>query len=136
MAAQSQPHDVCVAFTPARRVATSRPSARISTVRKVCLSRTPSPKTLIEPAHTLSGSSKHLSRRAALASLVAPRIQQRPGTANQDLSLLSDCMLAMEAVVTHLDEVTGYFTAMMLMDRNRPGREVDERVAQVSEQQA
>src|SRR3569833_2616177 len=60
------------------------------------------------------------------------------GLLNQDLSLLSDCMLAMEAVVSHLDEVTGYFqNHQVLMDRIAQAEKIlDARIAKASEEEA
>ena len=60
------------------------------------------------------------------------------GLLNQDLSLLSDCMQAMEAVVSHLDEVTGYFqNHQVLMDRIAKAEKIlDTRIAKASEEQA
>ncbi len=73
------------------------------------------PEEVYRACHTLSGSSKmaqarhgtrvaepldHWLRRAFSSGL---------GLAQRDLALLSDCMVAMEAVATHLDESTGYF---------------------------
>jgi chemosensory pili system protein ChpA (sensor histidine kinase/response regulator) len=73
------------------------------------------PEEVYRACHTLSGSSKmaqarhgtrvaepldHWLRRAFSSGL---------GLTHQDTTLLSDCMLAMESVATHLDEPTGYF---------------------------
>ena len=73
------------------------------------------PEDVYRACHTLSGSSKmaqarhgtrvaepldHWLRRAFSSGL---------GLTQRDLVLLSDCMVAMEAVATHLDESTGYF---------------------------
>ena len=73
------------------------------------------PEEVYRACHTLSGSSKmaqarhgtriaepldHWLRRAFSSGL---------GLTREDLTLLADCMLAMESVATHLDEPTGYF---------------------------
>ena len=53
------------------------------------------------------------------------------GLTKQDLSLLSDCMLAMETVATHLDEPTGYFvTHWELQERiAEADKALDQRIA-------
>jgi chemosensory pili system protein ChpA (sensor histidine kinase/response regulator) len=73
------------------------------------------PEDVYRACHTLSGSSKmaqarhgtrvaepldHWLRRAFSSGL---------GLTKEDLTLLADCMSAMETVATHLDEPTGYF---------------------------
>src|SRR3569833_3439329 len=60
------------------------------------------------------------------------------GLLNRDLSLLSDCMLAMEAVVSHLDEVTGYFQSLQVLNDHIAQAEkiLDQRIAKASEEQA
>jgi len=73
------------------------------------------PEDVYRACHTLSGSSKmaqarhgtriaepldHWLRRAFSSGL---------GLTKQDMTLLADCMSAMETVATHLDEPTGYF---------------------------
>jgi chemosensory pili system protein ChpA (sensor histidine kinase/response regulator) len=73
------------------------------------------PEDVYRACHTLSGSSKmaqarhgtriaepldHWLRRAFSSGL---------GLTQRDLGLLSDCMVAMESVASHLDEPTGYF---------------------------
>jgi len=53
------------------------------------------------------------------------------------MALLADCMVAMEAVVSHLDEVTGYFhTHVGLQERIAQAEKVlDHRIAEAAQQQ-
>ncbi len=81
-------------------------------------------------------------RRAAggaARSLAAPRLHQRHRPAHLDLTLLADCMAAMESVAAHLDEPTGYFVnhwqllerlaeAERALDADHGSRERDPRV--------
>jgi chemosensory pili system protein ChpA (sensor histidine kinase/response regulator) len=95
------------------------------------------PEDVYRACHTLSGSSKmaqarhgtriaepldHWLRRAFSSGL---------GLTKDDLALLSDCMLAMETVATHLDESTGYFvTHWVLQQRIADADKVlDQRIA-------
>ena len=73
------------------------------------------PEEVYRACHTLSGSSKMAQARHGIR-LAEPLdhwlrrvVTSGLGLQKQDLSLLSDSMLAMEAVATHLDESTGYF---------------------------
>ncbi|MBS0422370.1 MAG: Hpt domain-containing protein [Proteobacteria bacterium] len=102
------------------------------------------PEEVYRACHTLSGSSKMAQARHGIR-LAEPLdhwlrrvFNSGLGLLNQDLHLLSDCMMAMEAVVTHLDEVTGYFqNHQVLMDRIAQAEKVlDQRIAQASEEQA
>src|SRR6185295_1456417 len=79
----------------------------------------PGPHTLTEDVyracHTLSGSSKMAEARHGIR-LAEPldhwlrkSFNSGVGLDDTDLTLLSDCMAAMESVATHLDESTGYF---------------------------
>ncbi|HEY4746738.1 MAG TPA: Hpt domain-containing protein, partial [Steroidobacteraceae bacterium] len=95
------------------------------------------PEDVYRACHTLSGSSKmaqarhgirlaepldHWLRRAYSSGL---------GLGNEDLTLLADCMAAMESVATHLDEPTGYFVNhWQLLERiERADRGLDQRMA-------
>src|SRR5260370_6851981 len=53
------------------------------------------------------------------------------GLGSEDLTLLGDCMAAMESVATHLDEPTGYFVNhWQLLERiERADRALDQRIA-------
>ncbi|HEY8943551.1 MAG TPA: Hpt domain-containing protein, partial [Polyangiaceae bacterium] len=102
------------------------------------------PEEVYRACHTLSGSSKMAQARHGVR-LAEPMdhwlrrvFNSGLGLLNQDLSLLSDCMLAMEAVVSHLDEVTGYFqNHQVLMDRIAQAEKIlDARIAKASEEQA
>ncbi len=73
------------------------------------------PEEVYRACHTLSGSSKMAQARHGIR-LAEPldhwlrRVYNSGlGLLDQDMALLADCMVAMEAVVSHLDEQTGYF---------------------------
>ena len=79
----------------------------------------PAPHVLTEDVyracHTLSGSSKMAEARHGIR-LAEPldhwlrkAFNSGLGIADEDLTLLSDCMAAMENVASHLDESTGFF---------------------------
>jgi chemotaxis protein histidine kinase CheA/CheY-like chemotaxis protein len=102
------------------------------------------PEEVYRACHTLSGSSKMAQARHGVR-LAEPMdhwlrrvFNSGLGLLNRDLSLLSDCMLAMEAVVSHLDEVTGYFqNHQVLNDRIAQAEKIlDQRIAKASEEQA
>jgi chemosensory pili system protein ChpA (sensor histidine kinase/response regulator) len=102
------------------------------------------PEDVYRACHTLSGSSKMAQARHGIR-LAEPLdhwlrrvFNSGLGLLNQDMALLADCMLAMEAVVSHLDEVTGYFQNHFgLQDRIAQAEKLlDQRVAQASEEQA
>ena len=118
-------------------------AAHVATVRGYLAreSQLPEPHALGEDVyracHTLSGSSKmaqarhgirlaepldHWLRRAYASGL---------GLGSDDLTLLADCMAAMESVATHLDEPTGYFVNhWQLLERiERADRALDQRMA-------
>ena len=118
-------------------------AAHVATVRAYLAreSQLPEPHTLPEDVyracHTLSGSSKmaqarhgirlaepldHWLRRAYSSGL---------GLGSEDLTLLADCMAAMESVATHLDEPTGYFVNhWQLLERiERADKGLDQRIA-------
>src|SRR6267378_2481049 len=118
-------------------------AAHVATVRGYLAreSQLPEPHALPEDVyracHTLSGSSKmaqarhgirlaepldHWLRRAYSSGL---------GLGDEDLTLLADCMAAMESVATHLDEPTGYFVNhWQLLERiERADRGLDQRMA-------
>jgi chemotaxis protein histidine kinase CheA/CheY-like chemotaxis protein len=73
------------------------------------------PEDVYRACHTLSGSSKmaqarHGTRVAEPLDHWLRRVfSSGLGLTKQDLTLLADCMFAMESVATHLDEPTGYF---------------------------
>ncbi|HTY50384.1 MAG TPA: Hpt domain-containing protein, partial [Steroidobacteraceae bacterium] len=105
----------------------------------------PAPHELPEPVyracHTLSGSSKmaeirHGVRLAQpLDHWIRKAFESRAGLTDPDLGLLADCMSAMEAVVGHLDESTGYFLAHgPLVERiGAAEKDLDARVAAAAE---
>src|ERR1700722_7475048 len=98
------------------------------------------PEDVYRACHTLSGSSKmaqarHGTRIAEPLDHWLRRVfSSGLGLTKQDLSLLSDCMLAMETVATHLDEPTGYFvTHWELQDRiAEADKALDQRIAAAS----
>ncbi len=75
------------------------------------------PEDVYRACHTLSGSSKMAQARHGIR-LAEPLdhwlrrlFASGLGMTSKDLALLSDCMIAMETVATHLDEATGYFVS-------------------------
>ncbi|MDB6101389.1 MAG: type pili sensor histidine kinase and response regulator [Gammaproteobacteria bacterium] len=101
------------------------------------------PEEVYRACHTLSGSSKmaqarHGTRLAEPLDHWLRRVfNSGLGLQNQDMALLADCMVAMEAVVSHLDEVTGYFhTHVGLQERiAQAERVLDHRVVEAAQQQ-
>jgi chemosensory pili system protein ChpA (sensor histidine kinase/response regulator) len=98
------------------------------------------PEELYRACHTLSGSSKMAQARHGIR-LAEPldhwlrrAFSSGVGVTTVELSLLADCMTAMEAVASHLDEPTGYFVNhWQLLERiERAERSLDERVAAAS----
>jgi chemotaxis protein histidine kinase CheA/CheY-like chemotaxis protein len=95
------------------------------------------PEDVYRACHTLSGSSKmaqarHGTRIAEPLDHWLRRVfSSGLGLTRKDLSLLSDCMLAMETVATHLDEPTGYFvTHWELQERvSEADKALDQRIA-------
>jgi chemosensory pili system protein ChpA (sensor histidine kinase/response regulator) len=98
------------------------------------------PEDVYRACHTLSGSSKmaqarHGTRIAEPLDHWLRRVfSSGLGLTKLDLSLLSDCMVAMESVATHLDEPTGYFvTHWELQDRiAEADKALDQRIAAAS----
>ncbi|MGH8138671.1 MAG: Hpt domain-containing protein [Steroidobacteraceae bacterium] len=93
--------------------------------------------------HTLSGSSKMAQARHGIR-LAEPLdhwlrrvFSSGLGLKKQDMALLADCMVAMEAVVSHLDEATGYFqTHWGLQDRiGQAEKALDQRIAEAAHEQ-
>jgi chemosensory pili system protein ChpA (sensor histidine kinase/response regulator) len=98
------------------------------------------PEDVYRACHTLAGSSKmaqarhgvriaepidHWLRRAYTSGI---------GLRSADLTLLADCMAAMESVAAHLDETTGYFVNhWQLLERlGEAERALDARIAEAS----
>ena len=118
-------------------------AAHVATVRGYLAreSQLPEPHTLPEDVyracHTLSGSSKMAQARHGirLAEPLDHWLRRAYGSGlglgSDDLTLLTDCMAAMESVATHLDEPTGYFVNhWQLLERiERAERGLDERMA-------
>ncbi len=102
------------------------------------------PEEVYRACHTLSGSSKmaqarHGTRLAEPLDHWLRRVfNSGLGLQNQDMALLADCMVAMEAVVSHLDEATGYFPNHSgLQERIAQAEKVlDQRIAQAPEEQS
>jgi len=95
------------------------------------------PEEVYRACHTLSGSSKMAQARHGIR-LAEPldhwlrrAFGSGLGLATEDLSLLDDCMTAMESVATHLDEPTGYFVNhWQLLERiERADRGLEQRIA-------
>src|SRR5438309_3196171 len=118
-------------------------AAHVATVRGYLAreSQLPEPHTLPEDVyracHTLSGSSKMAQARHGirLAEPLDHWLRRAYGSGlglgSDDLTLLTDCMAAMESVATHLDEPTGYFVNhWQLPERiERAERALDQRMA-------
>jgi chemosensory pili system protein ChpA (sensor histidine kinase/response regulator) len=104
-----------------REIYSRETSAHVATVRGYLAreAKLPEPHFLPEDVyracHTLSGSSKMAQARHGIR-LAEPLdhwlrrvFSSGVGLRNQDLAVLADCMAAMEATISHLDEATGYF---------------------------
>ncbi|MGH8300756.1 MAG: Hpt domain-containing protein [Steroidobacteraceae bacterium] len=129
-----------------REIYARETSAHVATIRHYLQreARRPEPHLLPEDVyracHTLAGSSKmaqarhgvriaepidHWLRRAYTSGI---------GLRSADLTLLTDCMAAMESVAAHLDEPTGYFVNhWQLLERlGEAERALDARIAEAS----
>jgi chemosensory pili system protein ChpA (sensor histidine kinase/response regulator) len=118
-------------------------AAHVATVRGYLAreSQLPEPHSLPEDVyracHTLSGSSKMAQARHGirLAEPLDHWLRRAYGSGmglgSEDLTLLGDCMAAMESVATHLDEPTGYFVNhWQLLERiERADKALDQRIA-------
>ncbi|MHB1869938.1 MAG: hybrid sensor histidine kinase/response regulator [Steroidobacteraceae bacterium] len=101
----------------------------------------PEPHTLPEDVyracHTLAGSSKAAQARHGvrlaepLDHWIRRAFTSGAGLGTSDLTLLADCMTAMESVAEHLEEPTGYFAShLLLIERLAEAeRELDARIA-------
>jgi len=136
-AAQALPDDTL------RDIYARETSAHVATVRAYLAreSQLPEPHALPEDVyracHTLSGSSKMAQARHGIR-LAEPldhwlrrAFSSGAGVGTADLTLLEDCMVAMEAVATHLDEPTGYFVNhWVLLERiEHADKSLDQRIA-------
>ncbi|MGH8304331.1 MAG: Hpt domain-containing protein, partial [Steroidobacteraceae bacterium] len=97
----------------------------------------PLPEEVYRACHTLSGSSKMAQARHGIR-LAEPldhwlrrAFSSAVGLRGEELALLGDCMAAIEAVATHLDEPTGYFVNhWQLLERiERADQSLDQRIA-------
>ncbi|MFI4879053.1 MAG: Hpt domain-containing protein [Steroidobacterales bacterium] len=95
------------------------------------------PEDVYRACHTLSGSSKMAQARHGIR-LAEPldhwlrrAFSSGVGLGTPDLALLGDCMSAMEAVASHLDESTGYFVShWQLLERiGQADKALDQRIA-------
>ncbi len=95
------------------------------------------PEEVYRACHTLSGSSKMAQARHGIR-LAEPldhwlrrAFSSGMGVGTADLALLNDCMSAMEAVASHLDESTGYFVShWQLLERiTQADKALDQRIA-------
>ncbi|HLJ39676.1 MAG TPA: Hpt domain-containing protein [Steroidobacteraceae bacterium] len=125
----------------ARETATHVATVRAFIAREAAL---PEPHVLTEEVyracHTLSGSSKMAQARHGIR-LAEPldhwlrrAFSNGVGIRNDDLVLLGECMAAMHAVATHLDEPTGYFLShWQLLERiEKADRSLDPRIGTVA----
>src|SRR6266699_6993293 len=96
----------------------------------------PLPEDVYRACHTLSGSSKMAQARHGIR-LAEPldrwlrrAFNSELGLTDGALTLLSDCMVAMESVASHLDEPTGYFVShWQLLERiERADKALDQRI--------
>jgi len=143
-AAQSGPDDVL------RDIYTRETGAHVATVRAY-LDREQGkpephqiPEDVYRACHTLSGSSKMAQARHGIR-LAEPLdhwlrrvFNSGLGLLNQDLALLDDCMVAMESVVSHLDEVTGYFQSHVGLQERiaQAEKTLDQRIAHAAQEPA
>src|SRR5579864_1378763 len=122
----------------ARETATHVATVRAFIAREAAL---PEPHVLTEEVyracHTLSGSSKMAQARHGIR-LAEPldhwlrrAFSNGVGIRNDDLVLLGECMAAMHAVATHLDEPTGYFLShwQQLERIEKADRSLEQRIA-------
>ncbi len=102
------------------------------------------PEEVYRACHTLSGSSKMAQARHGIR-LAEPldhwlrrAFNSGVGASSDDLSLLSDCMGAMETVASHLEEPTGFFVNhWQLLERiERSERDLDVRIAAAAQAEA
>jgi chemosensory pili system protein ChpA (sensor histidine kinase/response regulator) len=118
-------------------------AAHVATVRTFLTreSNQPEPHLLQEEVyracHTLSGSSKMAQARHGIR-LAEPldrwlrrNFGSGVGLSGEELTLLKDCMAAMESVATHLDEPTGFFVNhWQLLERiERADKSLEQRIA-------
>ncbi|HEV2269302.1 MAG TPA: Hpt domain-containing protein [Steroidobacteraceae bacterium] len=98
------------------------------------------PEEVYRACHTLAGSSKMAQARHGVR-LAEPMdhwlrraFTSGVGLRSADLTLLADCMAAMESVAAHLDEPTGYFVNhWQLLERlGEAERALDARIAEAS----
>jgi chemotaxis protein histidine kinase CheA/CheY-like chemotaxis protein len=95
------------------------------------------PEDVYRACHTLSGSSKMAQARHGirvaepLDHWLRRAFSSGSGLTNQDLTVLADCMLAMESVATHLDEPTGYFVTHWELQQRiaEADKNLDQRIA-------
>jgi chemosensory pili system protein ChpA (sensor histidine kinase/response regulator) len=129
-----------------REIYTRETSAHVATIRNYLNreAQAPEPHLLREDVyracHTLAGSSKMAQARhgVRLAEPIDHWLRRAftsgIGLRSADLTLLADCMAAMESVAVHLDEPTGYFVNhWQLLERlGEAERALDARIAEAS----
>ncbi|MGC8519174.1 MAG: Hpt domain-containing protein [Steroidobacteraceae bacterium] len=97
----------------------------------------PLPEDVYRACHTLAGSSKAAQARHGvrlaepLDHWIRRAFTSGAGLSSVDLTLLADCMGAMETVAEHLEEPTGYFASHLLLIERLGEAEhaLDERIA-------
>jgi chemosensory pili system protein ChpA (sensor histidine kinase/response regulator) len=130
-----------------REIYAREAAAHVATVRNWLTREQPHPaphvlsEEVYRACHTLSGSSKMAEARHGirlsepLNQWLRKSFDSGIGLDTSDLLLLSDCMVAMAAVATHLDENTGFFVANDTLRARiaRAEHDLDRRVAEASE---
>ena len=97
----------------------------------------PLPEEVYRACHTLAGSSKTAQARNGvrlaepLDHWIRRTFASGAGLRTADLTLLADCMTAMESVAEHLEEPTGYFASHRLLIERliEAEKALDERIA-------
>ena len=127
-----------------RDIYTRETNAHVATVREYLRveAQRPQPHVLTEPVyracHTLSGSStmaeaRHGIRMAQpLDHWLRKSFESGVGLTTPDLTVLGDCMTAMESVASNLDESTGYFVShgRLLEKLAAAEKDLDRRIAE------
>ena len=126
-----------------REIYARETEAHVATVREFLKREAQAPEPHLLPeevyraCHTLAGSSKTAQARNGvrlaepLDHWIRRTFTSGVGLRTADLTLLADCMTAMESVAEHLEEPTGYFAShRLLIERlSEAEKALDERIA-------